>query len=520
MDDVSQYREMFVQEAQEHIQVLNQSLLKLESEPGKQEHLDSAFRAAHTVKGMAATMGYDQIKELCKAIEGAFDKIRKNEEKLTPALTTCLFKCFDSLQEMVEDQTKKIDVGQYLRELQNPSAVSKSAATTESAASISKTHTIRVSMKDLDSLVDLVGELMIAKMRLEQTVVSGNLSHARHALVTLGRLISDLQYQTMKVRLVPVEQIFDRFPRMIRDLSTSQGKEIKLEMEGRDIELDRMILDAITDPLLHILRNAVDHAIELPADRQRAGKPSCGMIRLGASKVSDRVLIQIKDDGKGIDVNRVKAKAVEKKVITKEEADAMSDEDVLNSLIGTPGLSTAKEVTDISGRGVGMDVVFSQVESVGGQVKIETASGQGTTVTLVLPLSLAVIGGLLITVGSEKYVIPISNIISTANIDNADIRLMHGKEVMMLRDQIVPLAKSWDLLGVSRHAEQKEDGKIPVVIINKNGKPYGLIVDSFESKQEIVLKHLDNSMAAASTPSDATILPDGKVALILDTARL
>lgn len=525
-DDKSAYRDLFVQEAHEHVQNMNQALLKLEEEPKSKEHLDSAFRSAHTLKGMAATMGYDQIKELCKAIEELFDKFRKGEERMSSEIASYLFKCIDTIQEMVDDENKKVNIEQYLKDLRDPSTLgggSSKAASQEGASQQQHSalpQTIRVKMQDLDALVDLVGELLIAKMRLEQMV--GNTTtdnRVRHTFMSLGRLVSDLQYQTMKLRLVPVEQIFNRFPRMIRDLSSSQGKSVKLELEGLGIELDRTVLDAITDPLLHMLRNAADHAIEMPEEREAAGKPRTGTIKLIASKVGDRVMITVEDDGRGIDLERVKAKAIEKKIVTKEEADSMSEQDVLD-LLGTPGLSTAKQVTDISGRGVGMDVVFSQIEAVGGQVKIETQKGKGTRFTMIIPLSLAIIGGLLVTISDEKYVLPLSSVISTMRVDRKDVRIVHGKEVILFREQVVPLLRTGRTLGIHQQQEIEQSDYLTVVIVNKNGRPYGLIVDAFESKQEIVVKRLDSSSAPSSVSSEATILGDGKVALILDPARL
>jgi two-component system chemotaxis sensor kinase CheA len=577
-EDNSAYRDLFVQEANEHVQNLNQSLLKLEEEPGKREHLDAAFRSAHTLKGMAATMGYEQIKQLCKAVEELFDKFRKGEQTITSGVASYLFKCFDAMQQMVADENFKIDIDQYLADLRKASegpaaavgdgdgsstpaqpqlqvpeapgaqaqeeapllpqqqeqpeqaapAPSQSASPSspqqqqqqQPASSTSALpQTIRVKMQDLDALVDLVGELLIAKMRLEQMVGNATADNrVRHTFMSLGRLVTDLQYQTMKLRLVPVEQIFNRFPRMIRDISSSQGKDIKFEMEGMGIELDRTVLDAITEPLLHMLRNAVDHGQETPDEREKAGKPRTGTIKLAASKVGDRVMIIVEDDGRGIDVERLKAKAVEKKLITREEAEAMTEEQALD-LLGTPGLSTAKQVTDISGRGVGMDVVFSQIEAVGGQVKIETKKGKGSRFTLAIPLSLAIIGGLLVTIGEEKFVLPLSSVISTMRIEKRSVKLVHGTEVMMFRDQVVPLTRTDKILGLPS-AGRDDTEYLTVVIVNKNGKPHGLIVDAFESKQEIVIKRLDSSGSASGASSEATILGDGKVALILDPAHL
>lgn len=516
MSENSQYREMFVQESHEHIEELNQSLLNLEKEPESREHIDSLFRAAHTLKGMAATMGYDQIRQLCMQIEELFDKLRNGNEKITTNLASSLFSCFDLLREMIDDENKKVDLEPYLQQLQNPDA-NEGPEEAEHLSAHSKSQTIRVKMEDLDALVNLVGELVIAKMRLEQTIPSAS-DETHQMLMSLRRLIADLQYQTMKVRLVPVELIFNRFPRMVRDLATKEGKDVIFETDGAGIELDRTVLDAITDPLLHMLRNSIDHGIEAPSEREKAGKPRSGTVRLTAYRVGDMVAIQIKDDGKGIDIEGIKQRAIEKNIISASDAAQMPDEKIVE-LLGTPGLSSASNVTDVSGRGVGLDVVFRQVESVGGHVKIDTTKGVGTSMKLIIPMSLAIIEGLLIKVAGERYVMPLTSITTTVSVDRSEIKTVQGKEVMILRDQTIPLVRTDQALGISAKAEAvKQDGSITVVIVDKGGKPYGLIVDSFENMQEIVTKRIDNN--SSSNLSDATILADGTVVLILEPAML
>jgi two-component system chemotaxis sensor kinase CheA len=385
-----------------------------------------------------------------------------------------------------------------------------------------KTQTIRVNMDDLDSLVDLVGEIMISRMRLVQVLPDVAGDDLRQVLRTLERLVIALQGQTMKIRLVPIELVFDRFPRMVRDLASNQQKEVKLEMEGTGIELDRTVLDAISDPLLHMLRNAVDHALELPSEREAAGKPRQGKIMLRASRNGDKVSIEVSDDGRGIDLDKVKAKALDKKLITAQEAEKMTEDEVIG-LLGHPGLSTASKVTDISGRGVGLNVVISKVESVGGSFKIKTKKGQGTTFVLTIPLSLAIIRGLLVSVGLEKYIVPISSVLATIQIDPSEVKSVHRKPVMMFRGQVVSLVRASALLGVSdKVGKTRASEMLTVVVMDKGGKPLGLVVDSFESKQDVVLKHIDKIgyPQSSTVPSDATILPDGKVALILDPLQI
>ena len=259
------YREMYVSEALEHVETINDTLLKLEEEPDKKEHLDLIFRSAHTIKGMSATMGYDDTRELCKNIENIFDNIRKGQEKLTPNLASALFKCIDLLREMIADEKKRVDLKPYLQMLEHPDDAQVDVAEPTNSA---KSPTIRVKMLDLDSLVNLVGELVISKMRLEQTLSHNGSDDARQVMTELDRLVTDLQYQSMKLRLVPIDQIFSRFTRLVRDTSTGLGKQVNLIMDGSGIELDRTVLDAITDPLLHILRNCVDHGIETPQERE------------------------------------------------------------------------------------------------------------------------------------------------------------------------------------------------------------------------------------------------------------
>lgn len=568
-DDFSKYRDMFVQEASEHIQGLNQALLQLEQNPESKEHLDSAFRAAHTLKGMAATMGYEQIRQVCKAIEELFDRLRKADGRLTPNIADFLFSSFDVLEKMVSDEKKVIDTEEFMEEFQkvvatdeirrpsdllpldngqadankkaapdtsprayniNSSVMEPSAITpsymlpiAETSPTQVKTQTIRIKMDDLDSLVDLVGEIMIAKLRLEQVLSDSRGDKPKQMLRNLERLINSLQNQTMKIRMVPIEQIFDRFPRMVRDLAASLGKEVKLEMEGTGIELDRTVLDSITDPLLHMLRNAVDHGMELPADREKLGKPRSGTIMLKASRVGDKISIEVSDDGRGIDLDRVKVKAIEKRLVTREDAEAMSPEQIVD-LLGAPGLSTAQNVTDISGRGVGVNVVIDKIRSVGGTVRIKTEKNVGTTFVLTIPLSLAIIGGLLVNIGNEKYIVPISSVLSTIQIDQSEVKKIHGKPIMMFRGQIIPLVYATEILGVPKMSDttQGSDEKLTIIMLEKAGRPLGLIVDSFESKQDIVLKHIDRIgyNSPSTVPLDATILSDGKVALILDSAQL
>ena len=509
------YREMYVSEALEHLDTMNDALLKLEEEPDVREHLDLIFRSAHTVKGMSATMGYEQIRELCKNIENIFDKIRKGESKISKNLASTLFKCIDLLGQMVSDEKLQVNISPYVEALENPE---QSLKLSNNESTTKKSPTIRVKMSDLDSLVNLVGELVISKMRLEKIIEKTNSEEANQIMMQVNRLVTDLQYQSMKIRLVPIDQVFSRFTRVVRDTSSSLGKEVELKMDDAGIELDRTILDAIIDPLLHILRNCVDHGLETPQERKLANKPVAGKIELTAYRVGDHIAIKIQDDGKGINLEKIKEKAIDHGIISEEQASTLSHDEAIE-LIGTPGLSTASEITDISGRGVGMDVVIKHVEEVGGSVKIMTEQGKGTTIILTLPLSVSIIGGLLVNVSNQKYVLPLSSISTTVKIPKTQVKSIHGMNVFRLRDDIIPLVKLSEVLGINETNYSNKE-TLTVVIINKDDKPYGLVVDSFDKKQEIVIKKLSGSVGSSESFSNATILPDGRVALILDPGLL
>lgn len=519
MSENSKYRELFVHEALEHVENLNRHLLKFEDEPNVKEHIDVLFRSAHTLKGMAATMQYDQIREICKMIEEIFDRFRKNETVITPELGNVLFLGIDHLRNLVNDETRKIPLDEFFNYVKNPHEFKISSSEDFAVDQQIKSPTVRVKMHDLDSLVNLVGEMMISKMQLDRISHFHDSDEGREILTSLGRLLTDMQYQTMKIRLVPIDHVFNRFSRMVRDISKSLGKEVKLEMEGTGIELDRTVLDAITEPLLHMLRNAIDHGLETPSVRKELNKSEIGKIQLRASHVGDRVEIQVIDDGRGIDFDALRKKALEKKLIDEATVDRVSNEDLIG-LIGTPGLSTANEITDISGRGVGMDVVMNQVKNVGGYVKITTEKGSGTNITLSIPMSLAIIGGLLVNISNQKYILPLSSISTTITVDNREIRNVHGKEMIALRDRLVPIIRAATALGLEPVCDGVISDHATIVVVDKDGKSYGLVVDSLEKEQEVVIKRLDGMVDSNKMFSDATILPDGKVALILEPSLL
>ncbi len=377
-------------------------------------------------------------------------------------------------------------------------------------------QTVRVSIDKLDSLMNLVGELVIGKSRLFQISGKYDIEELKEALSNINRLTTNLQDIVTQMRMVEVGFVFNRFPRMVRDLAKKEGKKVNFIVEGKEIELDRTVLDEIGDPLVHLLRNSIDHGIENPEERKKAGKSEIGTIKLIAKREKNHVKIIVEDDGRGIDPKKIKEKAIEKGIITEEEASKISYEDAVN-LIFAPGLSTAEKVTDVSGRGVGMDVVKSKITALGGAVEIKSKLGEGTRVTLTLPLTLAIIQALLIKVRQEIYAIPLSNVLEILNVKREEIKTVKGNKVINLRGRILPIIELDKLLGISENGHRD---KFPVVVVDKENQAIGLGVDGLIGQQEIVIKTFDNILKGTKGFAGATILGNGKVVLILDIASL
>jgi len=377
--------------------------------------------------------------------------------------------------------------------------------------------TVRVDISRLDLLMNLVSELIIQKTRLEDISSSRESAAYHEALESLERITTDLHDAVMKVRMVPVESVFNRFPRMIRDISKELGKDINLVMSGEDTELDRTVIDEIGDPLIHLLRNSADHGIEPVEEREKAGKPKTGHISLKAYQDGNNVVIEVADDGRGIDVEKVRKKLVEKGLVNKELAGSLSKNDILEHLF-RPSFSTADKVTDLSGRGVGLDVVKTKIESLGGSVEVETETGKGTRFIIRLPLTLAIIQALMIIVGTEKYAIPLNNIKEIVRVPADEIKLVQDQEVFLLRNTLIPVIWLDKVLGVN--GERKDRKNLTVVIVKKGEKLSGLVVDSLIGQQEIVQKSLGKLLSGIRLLAGATILGDGNVALILDVNSL
>lgn len=389
----------------------------------------------------------------------------------------------------------------------------------EAVARKTKTgKTVRVDIDRLDVLLNLVSELIIQKTRLEGLEGIERTQQYTEVIEYLERITTNLHDAVMKVRMVPVETVFNRFPRMIRDISRELGKEVELEMSGEETELDRTVIDEIGDPLIHLLRNSCDHGIEPIEERRRLGKPECGKIELKAYQDGNNVVIEVGDDGQGINLEKVKNKAVERGLVTKDMADNLTKKDILDFLFRS-GFSTAEKITDISGRGVGLDVVKTKIEALGGTVEVETEVGKGSRFFVRLPLTLAIIQALLVMVGDEKYAIQISSVHKITNITPDDIKMVQKQEVIMYRDTVVPIVRLDKVLEVPK-TDDRHDKTLTLVIVKKGERLTGFIVDKILGQQEIVQKSLGKFLSGIKIITSATILGDGNVALILDVNAL
>ncbi|KOS03988.1 chemotaxis protein CheA [Paenibacillus polymyxa] len=691
--DMNQYLNMFIDESNDHLQSLNEKMLQLESNPTDLGIVQVIFRSAHTLKGMAATMGFEDLASLTHQMENVLDLVRNNKLAMHEFIFDTLFKGLDALESMVqhiteggdgkadvssivsslqsivsgdfqksgtnaateESPSKKVDkndsaglvldqfqysvleqsiseghrvhyiqvtissesqlkaarafmvfntlensgeivkaypsvqdieqekfeqsfslyyitqkeVGELEKEIAGISEIdtvsvvqldqeslkqmsevtaglAEAAAVQEApvavqppapsqpqspaAASVAKpaagkapaakaaapTHnrTIRVDIERLDVLMNLFSELLIDRVRLEQLASEASNPALTETVEHMSRVSSDLQNVVLKLRMVPVDTVFNRFPRMVRDLAKSLDKKLDLVITGAETEMDRTVIDEIGDPLVHLLRNSVDHGIESVADRIAAGKPETGTVNLRAFHSGNNVFIEIEDDGNGINRDKVLNSAISKGILTAEQAAVMTDEEAYQVLFA-PGFSTAAVISDVSGRGVGLDVVKSKITALGGNVTVHSTLGQGTNFSVQLPLTLSIIAAMMIQIGSEKYAIPLSSIVETAIVKRTQIRSVHGNKMIAFRDSHIPLISLSQLFEVPDFNEDEEE-ETEVVVIRKGDRLAALSVQDFLGQSEIVLKNLGKYLPNIQGISGATILGDGQVALIID----
>jgi two-component system, chemotaxis family, sensor kinase CheA len=540
------YTELFLAEALENFTEINNLLTKLEKNPADQKNIQALFRIAHTLKGNALGLGYDKISDLTHTMEDFFDSVRERRIILQQDHFAVLFRCTDVLGELISSVKTEKDV-KYLgvkTKLDVMISTEKNKvplhATTDNdkllvddlgtdgdiyddaeaePTSLQLSDLVQVPVRKLDNLLNLVGELVIERDRI--IAMAGSTRTNEYS--RLNRLSSDLQYSVMDVRLVQVGFLFNKFLRIVRDAAVKENKNVKLLVEGADTEIDRNILQTISDALIHLVRNAVGHGIEGPDARAEAGKPREGMIRLSARSESDTVYIKIEDDGGGIDPELIRSKAIKKGIVTEADCASMTPTEIIN-LIFAPGFSTMDQVTSISGRGVGMDVVKKSVEAVGGTVAIESAIGTGTSFTLSLPASMAVKSTLLCQLKTQTYAIPLSCTESVISLSKADLhKTPQGLVAVHLGTtlQIVFLADLFNCNAeLSEFYQLPSEQKIDVVVVSFNGRKIGLVVDRLLQQKEIVERPLSKPFDSIGFLSGTTMLGNGSVCLSLNIPGL
>jgi len=534
----------FLAEAKEALANIENELLEIEEKKDSidKDLVNKVFRAIHTIKGGAQFLGLEKIKHLAHQMENVLNLIRNQKLKPESNVIDILLKSSDVLRSLLNNigNDSSIDILSCTKELENflnePIKEIKPEVIPEIIPEIkSEQHVIisefkkniaetslRVNVNVIDTLMNLASELVLGRNQLVQAVEHKDAKHLDFSVNKVNAVTSELQEAIMRTRMQPVGNIFSKYPRVVRDLSKELNKEVILKVEGEEVELDKTIIEAISDPLLHLIRNAMDHGIETPEERIAAGKERFGTILLKAYHSSGLVQIEVSEDGQGINSGLVKKKALDQNLITQDEAKTMSQRDI-NKLIFLPGFSTAKIVTDISGRGVGMDVVKNNIENLGGVVEIESVEGKGTTIILKLPLTLAIIPCLKVSVEKEVFAIPQTNLIEIVQSSKKDIKSKIEKigsaEVLRLRGNLIPLIRLGIVLGIDSNKAKKSD-HFNIVLLQAGTLIYGLVVDEFSDSEEIVVKSLGKLFNNCKCYAGATILGNGNVALILDVAGI
>lgn len=541
----------FLIECNENLVNLDQEIVLLEQNPTETKLIDSVFRTFHTIKGTCGFFGFTTLGRLTHVAENLIDQMRAGQRILTPELAALLLESVDAIKKIIaliettgEEGT---DTHETLRtrltaalenkalppSRQEPTDPAQSQAASDpspSKSAVVQDSTIRVDVGLLDKLMNLVGELVLARNQLLQSATRHDVTLLR-TVQRLNAITSELQEGVLKTRMQPIGVIWNKLPRLVRDLAAECSKRIRIEMEGAETELDKTIIEAIKDPLTHIVRNACDHGIEQPAQRTASRKPEEGLVTLRAYHEGGHVNIEISDDGKGLDPEKIKSRAIAKGLVTAEQAAPMSEREAIN-LVFAPGFSTAEQITNISGRGVGMDVVKTNIQKIGGIVDIGNRPGSsGSRVKITIPLTLAIIPGLVIRAntqdGQHRFIIPQANLLELVRLDlnearegeRAPIEYVNGTPVYRRRGQLLPLTYLNRVLGMEEHTFPR-DPVINIVVLQTEGRPFGLIVDGIFDTQEIVVKPLGKRLKGLCSYLGATIMGDGHVALILDIPGL
>jgi two-component system chemotaxis sensor kinase CheA len=516
--DFSIFLNDYLNDAKEGFQTINSALLALEKDHSQIEHLDEIFRVVHTLKSSSTMLEFSSIAELAHISEDFLDRLRKKELPVTQQTIDLLFEIVDTLEAMVREPNSEfgIRIAELESAMRNPQSAIKDSAIRNPQSAIERIETVRVHVDVLDSLFNLVGELIITKNRIDNLVADTANKELKATLTAMARIINELQEDVSTARLVPVDEIFQKFPRMVRDLAREHHKEIELVLEGREIELDKAILDAIGEPLIHLLRNAVAHGIELPDERQKRDKERVGTIKLAAQRAENHIIIHVEDDGDGIDIARMKEVAVRKGFVKPEEVESLPDRDILNLLFES-GFSGAEEVTGLSGRGVGLDVVRTSARKMGGTVEVATQKGRGTRFTLRLPLTTAIMLTLMVGVGEHIFAIPSDIVLETLEFHPQDIKEIQHEQALVLRKEVIPFVMLNEVLNIPRQEDQEE---LVAIIVHRGAQFMGLGVDTVLDHTESIVKPFDPIAQQFRGFSGGTILGDGRVALLLDIPML
>lgn len=529
-----EYREIFMAEALEYYDAMSRHISELERNPADEAALNELFRLMHNLKSNARAMGYNAIGEVAHHMETIFGLIRSKERSFTGSIVPVLFKGIDTIGEMIRAVGEAADLPDVAGLLDNLDRLVRGEEPVledeqtddeeDNSRRLELSDLVYIQIKKLDHLLNLVGELIIDRDRVLTLSQELGVPALQAAASHLSRIADELQYSVMDARLVGVGSLFNKFPRVVRDVAAAEKKEVNLTIVGEDIQIDRNILQIIADSLLHLVRNAIGHGLETPAERQAAGKPAQGQLTLSAQAERDDVLIQVRDDGRGINVESVRRKAVERGLVPAQVATGL-DDDAVRAFLFEPGFSMAQEVTEISGRGVGLDVVKLAIDSLGGQLRVESVLGQGTTFTLVLPTSIAVKGALLFQLDQRNYALPLMHTDSVVSLKPERFNVVGGLLMTRVQEENVPVVSLRQLLhndDGSLPAATKADlvGRQDIIIVNYNNRKLGLIVDRFLRQQDIVVKPMSKPLDVIDLFGGVTLLGSGQVCLVLDVPAL
>ena len=539
------YRDLFLNEAYENFEALNKLLIKLEKDPANQRTIAEIFRITHTLKGNALGMGYDQIADLAHVLEDIFDAVKGNVIELYDDLINQLFRANDKLGELINaistgEKVSYIGLKTKLEVMlrnakqdaqpqsqvvgnedqKEPDTIEESiseATVIEESGSISFADYIQIPVRKLDEMMNLVGELLIERDKLINRFDS--LTTNRGELDALKRISSNLHFSIMNARMVQIGFLFNKFHRIARDAAFAEKKEVRLHLEGTEVEIDRNILKIISDALVHVVRNAISHGIELPTDRKLINKPVEGTVTLSASLQKDTIRITISDDGRGMSHDLIRKKIVQRKLASEDQVAKMDDQTVLDHIFMT-GFSSAEKITEISGRGVGMDIVKQAVESVGGQVSLDTIAGLGTQIHLTIPSSLAIKGALLFLLDDKEYAVPMAYTVAVTSIKRSQIKRMKHQMMATFQDKVIPFASLKALLGIEDQSDLSDREDHQAIIVSYSGKHFGLFIDQLLQQKEIVEKALPKPINQVKLISGTTLLGNGKVCPVIDVSAI